>query len=118
MTEHYLKGAKWRLKNDTFDYDGELDENGCADLKNIAVGQYTFTLSKAGYLKRTEQLTVDGSPLNIIAELEPIPKEETTKKTTKKTAKKTTKKSTKKSSTSKEETTTKQSKPEESDEKK
>lgn len=74
MTEHYLSGAKWTLKNDSFEYKGTLDENGRTDLNNIALGTYKFTLSKDGYETKKSMIVIGSDPIDIKAELEPLPK--------------------------------------------
>jgi len=76
MSKHYLCGAKWSLKNDSFEYGGVLDENGKAELENIAFGEYTFSLSKEGYESNESKVTVDGQPINIGAKLVPLPDKE------------------------------------------
>lgn len=85
MVKHYLCGAKWSLKNDSFEYGGILDENGKAELKNIAFGEYTFTLSKEGYETNESLVTVDNQPINIGVDLEPVQdKEKKSKKSSRK----------------------------------
>lgn len=118
MAEHYLKGAEWSLVNDSFEYGGVLDENGSADLDSIALGEYTFTLSKEGYETRTQEVVVGNGPIDIqvylekIPEPEPEPEEEdeaeekpkkksSKKKTTKKSSKKDDDKAEEKKTTSK-----------------
>lgn len=119
MVKHYLYGAEWSLKNDSFEYGGVLDEEGRANLRDIAFGTYTFTLSKDGYQTKTSTVEVSNEPINIEVSLQPVPEKpkigkpspkkvkkttkkkeedsESSKKTSKKTSKKSTKKSTKKS---------------------
>ena len=75
MSKHYLSGAKWTLKNESFEYNGTLDENGRTDLNKIALGTYEFTLSKKGYQTKKETVVIGTDPINIKAELQPLPKE-------------------------------------------
>lgn len=108
MAEHYLKGAKWSLKNSSFEYGGVLDEKGGANLKDIVYGTYTFTLSKDGYITKEETIEVRDAPINIEADLEPVldTKKKTSKKETEKPKKTTTTKK-RKTTTKKRKTTTK-----------
>lgn len=93
MSKHYLDGAEWSLKNDSHTYGGTLDENGQADLKNISVGEYIFSLSKEGYVTKEQEVKIDLKPFNIDVSLEKEPeKPKPAKKATKKPTKKTTKK--------------------------
>lgn len=118
MTDHYLKGAKWVLENDNFNYEGILNSNGKADLRNIALGDYKFTLSKNGYETKTIDVTVSPEPINIEIDLQPIPKvtvteevveekPKTKKRTSRKTKKETEKEETTKQSEEKPKKTTK-----------
>lgn len=102
MTDHYLKGARWVLENDNFTYEGILNANGKADLRNIALGDYKFTLTKNGYETKTIDVTVSPEPINIEIDLQPIPRTvatEVTEEEKPKTKKRTSKKSKKTTST-------------------
>ena len=111
MDEHYLNGAKWSLKNKNYEYEGTLDKNGKADLRNIALGDYIFTLSKKGYITKEEVVSIglNNNDIKVNLEKKPIKKpkskkvakpvkEETTEEANEETPKKETKKTTKKGS--------------------
>lgn len=82
MVEHYLKGAKWVLENSTFKYEGVLDANGQANLKNVALGEYDFTVSKTGYKTSTKKVNI-GSTFNLDVKLEKAPAKKSKPKSTK-----------------------------------
>lgn len=78
MSKNYLSGAKWVLKNSSFQYEGVLDDNGHTNLSRIARGEYEFVLSKKGYETKRQKVVVNEKPINLEVSLKKIEKKPTT----------------------------------------